>query len=171
MHKQRLAIIIASVIGILSVFMPWANVPIRGSINAMEQFGDAGSFGVKIILLFAVPIVLAFLGDRTKPMWMWSGQNIKKGIKIWLYIMVWPIPFLLFRTNPFLIIASLANALMIALIPMFIEASMRVGNTNLAVKYSLSFGFGVAIIVAICLFLLSFEGVAKKLFGNDGFNA
>lgn len=58
MNKQRLAILIASVIGALGTFMPWVSLPIVGSINGTK--GD----GYITLLCFLVPIVLSILGNR-----------------------------------------------------------------------------------------------------------
>jgi hypothetical protein len=60
MNKQRLAILIASVLGALGTFMPWVSLPIVGSINGTK--GD----GYITLILFCIPIVLSVLGNRNK---------------------------------------------------------------------------------------------------------
>lgn len=57
---QRVAIGIASGVGILACFLPWASLPIVGSISGAK--GDGWIYAG--ILL--VPILIAFLGDKTK---------------------------------------------------------------------------------------------------------
>jgi hypothetical protein len=65
MHKQRLAVIIAAALGVVSAFMPWAKVAFFGmSVSAK---GTDGGDGFLTIALFAVAGIFAFLGtDRTK---------------------------------------------------------------------------------------------------------
>lgn len=60
MHKQRLAILIAAGLGALATFMPWVKVPIIGTIN-----GTSGD-GWATLILFAIPLVLSLLKDRSK---------------------------------------------------------------------------------------------------------
>lgn len=61
MNKQRLAVLIVAGLGALATFMPWVKMPIVGSIN-----GTAGD-GWITFGLFAIPIIISLLGDRTKP--------------------------------------------------------------------------------------------------------
>jgi hypothetical protein len=61
MNKQRLGILIAAVVGMLAVFMPWANMPV-GSISGMD-----GSDGWVVLVLFAIPLVVSLLKDRSQP--------------------------------------------------------------------------------------------------------
>lgn len=58
MNQQRLIILIISALGILATFMPWATVPIVGSINGSQ--GD----GWITLILFAIGLIPIFLGDR-----------------------------------------------------------------------------------------------------------
>ena len=64
-HKQRLALIIAAAVGIISVFLPWATVNAgflgRISVNAFE-----GWDGWAIILMLAGALSIAFVGDRNE---------------------------------------------------------------------------------------------------------
>lgn len=55
MHKQKIVIIIAALIGGIGTFLPWAEIPFVGSINGTE--GD----GWITLGLFAVPLLLALL--------------------------------------------------------------------------------------------------------------
>jgi hypothetical protein len=59
MNKQRLAILIASVIGALGTFMPWVKLPFLGTINGTK--GD----GYITFILFCIPVVISLLGERT----------------------------------------------------------------------------------------------------------
>ncbi len=59
MHKQRLAVLIASAVGMLAVFLPWANVPLMGSVNGTQ--GD----GLISFFLFIIPIVIVLLKDKS----------------------------------------------------------------------------------------------------------
>lgn len=60
MSKQRLAILIVSVLGALATFMPWIKVPILGTINGTK--GD----GWITLVLFTIPLVITLLNDKTK---------------------------------------------------------------------------------------------------------
>ena len=60
MHKQRLGILIVASLGVLATFLPWVKSPIIGSIN-----GTQGP-GWMTLLLFAVPLVISLLNDKTK---------------------------------------------------------------------------------------------------------
>ncbi|MDR2594228.1 MAG: hypothetical protein LBC87_05615 [Fibromonadaceae bacterium] len=64
-NKQRIALIIASGLGISAIFMPWVNIPFLGSING-TQIPDNRCWLPSII--FTIPLIIAFLGDRTKPL-------------------------------------------------------------------------------------------------------
>jgi len=71
MNKQRIALIIASGIGMLATFMPWINVPIRGDINGISdslRLGDVVPIGWPTFGLFAISLILAFLGNKAEPL-------------------------------------------------------------------------------------------------------
>ena len=57
---QRVAIGIASGVGILACFLPWASLPSVGSISGAK--GDGWIYAGMLL----VPILIAFLGDKTK---------------------------------------------------------------------------------------------------------
>ena len=58
MHKQRLGILIAAGVGILATFLPWANIPLVGSV-----YGTAGDGWITLVL-FVITAVMTVLGDR-----------------------------------------------------------------------------------------------------------
>ena len=60
MNKQRLAILIVAGLGALATFMPWVKAPYVGTINGTK--GD----GWITLVLFAVPLVMSLLNDKTK---------------------------------------------------------------------------------------------------------
>ncbi|MDR3133075.1 MAG: hypothetical protein LBU42_03520 [Prevotellaceae bacterium] len=62
MNKQRLAILIVAAIGVFSSFLPWLSVPFVGTVNGIK--GD----GWIVLLLFAIPLVISLLKDRTQPL-------------------------------------------------------------------------------------------------------
>ncbi len=62
MSKQRLGILILAVIGMLSTFMPWVKVPIVGIVKGTEDEGWL------TFILFAIPLVLSLLNDKSKPL-------------------------------------------------------------------------------------------------------
>ena len=62
MNKQRIAMLICAVAGIIATFMPWFNMPLIGSVNGTQANND----GWITLALFAVPLLLSMLGNRTK---------------------------------------------------------------------------------------------------------
>jgi len=65
MNKQRIALIVASVIGMLAVFMPWASIPIVGTLNGLKAGGEgSGTIGYLTLLFFAVSLLIALIGDK-----------------------------------------------------------------------------------------------------------
>lgn len=60
MHKQRLAILITAGLGAFATFMPWAEDSIMGTI-----YGTNGDGWINL-MLFAAPLVISLLGDKTK---------------------------------------------------------------------------------------------------------
>lgn len=58
MHKQRIGIIAAAGLGMLSTFLPWATVPFLGSIN-----GTVGD-GYITLVIFLVAGLMGLLGDK-----------------------------------------------------------------------------------------------------------
>jgi len=66
MNKQRIIVLVAAGIGLLSCFMTWATVGV--SIFNMSVNGVQSGWGGKIALLgFVLAIVFALLGDRNQP--------------------------------------------------------------------------------------------------------
>jgi peptidoglycan/LPS O-acetylase OafA/YrhL len=75
MNKQRKFVLIASVIGIISMFLPWYSISLLGytqSVNGMH------GWGVLAFICFIVCGGLAYLGDQTK--------NLDKNM--WLVVLV-----------------------------------------------------------------------------------
>ncbi len=58
MHKQRLFIIISAGLGMLATFLPWATVPVLGSIS-----GTVGD-GWLSFIIYLVPLILVVIGDK-----------------------------------------------------------------------------------------------------------
>ena len=74
-HKQRLALMAASVIGALSAFLPWYTARVMGLKITANSFGmkamgerDSNTIGIISFVVFLVAIGLCFIRDRTKPM-------------------------------------------------------------------------------------------------------
>lgn len=61
MNKQRISILIVAAVGMAAAFMPWITVPIMGGVSGFQSTPGKISF-----VLFLVPMVLCFLGDRNK---------------------------------------------------------------------------------------------------------
>ncbi len=77
MNVSKLVILIASVVGILSTFLPWLNAPLLGSFSGiripMEAIGvkgDAGRIPLGIIPLaiFLIPLVISIYENRSDPL-------------------------------------------------------------------------------------------------------
>lgn len=58
MHKQRIALLISSCVGVAGVFLPWIKVPIVGTINGLRGDGEI------ILALFALIFFGILLGKR-----------------------------------------------------------------------------------------------------------
>ena len=69
MNKQRLAIVIASGIGMLCTFLPWASIPFIGNINGTQ--GD----GWFTFIFFGVPLTIGLLVGK-------KSEEVS-GIKLW----------------------------------------------------------------------------------------
>jgi hypothetical protein len=62
-HRQRIAIAAASAIGAIATFLPWAYVPILGSV-----LGSASPEGWISLILFAPSFIVAFAGNSRVPL-------------------------------------------------------------------------------------------------------
>jgi peptidoglycan/LPS O-acetylase OafA/YrhL len=65
MHKQRKFVMIAALVGLISMFLPWIKISFMG-ISKSEN-GLHGN-GFLILIAFIAAGVLAFLGDQKSPM-------------------------------------------------------------------------------------------------------
>jgi hypothetical protein len=61
MNKQRKFTLISSLVGSLSIFLPWAHVPLLGAIN-----GTVGNMGWVALFLFSIVSLFSLTGDRSK---------------------------------------------------------------------------------------------------------
>jgi hypothetical protein len=61
MNKQRLAIAVIAISGMLATFMPWVKLPMIGSVD-----GTKGSSGWVTMALFAIPLIISLLNNRSK---------------------------------------------------------------------------------------------------------
>ncbi len=71
MSKQRKFILIASAIGVISMFLPWVKISLFGFSSSVNGMRDSGIF---IFLCFVACGVISFLGNQTinldRTMWM-----------------------------------------------------------------------------------------------------
>lgn len=67
MHLQRKVVAIAAALGMFATFLPWANVPIVGSVS-----GTAGDGWITFVL-FLITLVVAMRGDKVT---LLKGKNI-----------------------------------------------------------------------------------------------
>lgn len=58
LHPQRIALLIASGVGLIGCLLPWGTLPMVGTVNGTQ--GD----GIIDMILFAVVIVFALVGKR-----------------------------------------------------------------------------------------------------------
>jgi len=76
MHRQRSGVAIAAGAGVIASFLPWVHAPIIGSINGIQ--GD----GQITLVLFAIALLLALLGNRAASMssWLQVGAILSAGL-------------------------------------------------------------------------------------------
>ena len=66
MHKQRLAVMIAAGVGVISTFLPWVTVSIFGFSTSVNGIGTWQ--GILVFLLCVGAGILSFMGeDRNRP--------------------------------------------------------------------------------------------------------
>jgi hypothetical protein len=69
MSKQRLFIIIAAVIGLISLFLPWKTVSAgMMGMNMAESTNGFRDVGIVVFLAFLAAGIISFLGDQTRPL-------------------------------------------------------------------------------------------------------
>jgi len=67
MNKQRIALAIASGFGMLATFLPWVTIQSK-SFNGTKSGIDMDGMGWVSFVFFALPLIIAFLGNHTKPL-------------------------------------------------------------------------------------------------------
>jgi hypothetical protein len=91
MNKQRKFVLIASAIGIISMFLPWISVSVLGYSQTVNGMHDKG---ILVFLCFAASGIIAYLGDQTKNLdkTMWGITLIAGAIALlmvlWFYLQV-----------------------------------------------------------------------------------
>ena len=60
MNKQRKFILIISLLGVISIFLPWLSVPFLGNGNGFH------GIGILAFICFIVSGIIAYMGDQTK---------------------------------------------------------------------------------------------------------
>lgn len=63
MNKQRKFVLIASAIGVISMFLPWISVSVFGYTQSQNGMHD---LGILVFICFLVSAAIAYLGDQTK---------------------------------------------------------------------------------------------------------
>jgi hypothetical protein len=87
MHRQRMFMLVAAIVGALACFLPWMNLPIVGAIS-----GTQGPDGWVVLCLFAAAAGLPLLGERAQPLTTGPGLGagalgaISAGIGLWKII-------------------------------------------------------------------------------------
>ncbi|HVZ97262.1 MAG TPA: SHOCT domain-containing protein [Chitinophagaceae bacterium] len=69
LNKQRKFILIASVLGIISVFLPWVSISVFGMSQSVNGFQG---WGVVVFILFIVSLFVSLMGNQTEPL---EGTN------------------------------------------------------------------------------------------------
>ena len=65
MSKQRIVVLVVSVVGIIAAFLPWVTIVVFGvNVSTSGIEGD----GVFTLILFAVATIMCFIGQRAKPL-------------------------------------------------------------------------------------------------------
>lgn len=90
LNKQRKFTLIAAVVGVISIFLPWISVSGLGISMSENGFH---SYGVMVLIGFIGAVILSIMGDQTKPLdkTMWFVALIAGAIAL--------IFTLLFMTN------------------------------------------------------------------------
>lgn len=65
MRKQRKFVLIAALVGVISIFLPWVST---SGLFAGISVNGFNSGGVIVFIAFVAAGVMAFLGDQTKAM-------------------------------------------------------------------------------------------------------
>ena len=88
MHKQRLFVLIAAVIGIISMFLPWIRISVFGFSRVVNGMHGAG---ILVFLCLVLAGIAAYLGDQTRSLdnTMWMIVLICGGLGT--LIMIWNI--------------------------------------------------------------------------------
>lgn len=123
MHKQRLGVIVAAALGIVSAFLPWAKVSLFGmSISAK---GTDGGDGFLTIALFAVAGIFAFLGtDRTKAIDAGKVKTVAiMGAVITVFMLLELLVFIGFSYSGIGVYLSLIAGLAVLAVPFVIKDS------------------------------------------------
>jgi hypothetical protein len=68
LNKQRKFILIASVIGLVSVFLPWISGGAMGYSRSSNGFNDITNAGVFVFLGFLVNAIISLLGHQHEPL-------------------------------------------------------------------------------------------------------
>lgn len=88
MNKQRKFVLIASAIGVVSMFLPWVSISVFGFSQTVNGMHDKG---ILVFLCFAASGIIAYLGDQTKNLdkTMWGITLIAGSLGllmiIWFY--------------------------------------------------------------------------------------
>lgn len=84
MLKQRKYVMIAAILGVIGMFLPWFNFGYFGSINGMH------GWGFLVFLCLAGCAVIAFLGDQSKALdrTLWMVALIASAIAS-LFMIIW----------------------------------------------------------------------------------
>ena len=71
MSKQRMFVIAAAAVGIISLFLPFASVTMLGITSSFSTIGT-GALGYLLMVMFAVSLLLALLGKPSTSLKMGS---------------------------------------------------------------------------------------------------
>ena len=66
MHSSRIALVVASVLGMLCTFLPWVSVPFLGSV-----YGTHGDGWISFTVC-AGAVVCSLVGERRSPLSLWA---------------------------------------------------------------------------------------------------
>ena len=141
MHPQRMTLLIASAVGILSLLLPWASGPILGSFSGLAGGGaiyeymaglrDAVIFnGTFVLVVFALLAGISLLGKWTSP------------IMVIMKILV--------------VILAIINAFKVLFFWAHIHDMDELSSAILGRRFSLGLGFYLAIVVIICTLVAPF---------------
>jgi len=152
--NKRMVLAIASAIGILAVFMPWVNHPLK-NFNGLNIQG-LENIGVATLIFFAFPIITFLLKDKIL-------FNLPKSMVIKIVLICWIIPSLLLRTEKGRYVGSGLCGLLNLFLVYGVQNDIKLGQlTSWGMGYYLTILAGIVVTVTSILIIRDMKSTAGK---------